>query len=283
MSPYFHATNVAIGIGALSLQAVAGPSITVHAAALAIHISVEASRRGYTRYQTNKYLDTMNTQLFQPRGLYALIMTYKPNSNAADEVVDLNKQITSAVGKRYEGHGSKFGASSGKTKGDFQLPAAAPLVFPELDNMSGDQKQSAFKKHGGFLGDYFDRRAQASFEAENPESRLNVAPRKEFASRFSDPNHPANSGSLMALATGGKVPGRRERRTARPRRQRPLDGVRNQVGMSRSGKKTGVMGTLKKAMKEVSAIPLEAMNLDTNASSRMYTISWSSTCRARRR
>jgi hypothetical protein len=71
MSPYFHTTNIAIGLGALTLQGVAGPNIMIQAAAFAIHLSVEASRRGYTRYQTNKYLDTMNEKVFKPRRLYA--------------------------------------------------------------------------------------------------------------------------------------------------------------------------------------------------------------------
>src|SRR6266536_2491077 len=105
MSPYFHVTNVSIGIAALVMYAVAGPSLTMHAAALAIHGSVEASRRGYTSYQTNRYIDTMNDKLFKPRGLYAMIMTYKPDSGSADQVVDLNASIVKAVGKRYDGDG----------------------------------------------------------------------------------------------------------------------------------------------------------------------------------
>ena len=49
-----------------------------------------------------------------------------------------------------------------------------------------------------------DRRANATYNAENPDSSLSTgAP--EFKSRYADPNHPASSGSLISLVTGGKV------------------------------------------------------------------------------
>ena len=44
-----------------------------------------------------------------------MIMTYKSESTSADEVVDLNQNITKAVSARYDGHGSKLSQSSGKT------------------------------------------------------------------------------------------------------------------------------------------------------------------------
>jgi hypothetical protein len=186
----------------------------IQAAAFAIHLSVEASRRGYTRYQTNKYLDTMNEKVFKPRRLYALIMTYKPTSASADTVVDLNTSITKAVGARSTSNPSflsKFSSSSGKTIGDIQLPLSAPHVFPALDTMDPTKKESFMQKHGGFMNDYFDRRAQAKFEAENPGSRLNVVPRKEFASRYANPNHAVHSGGLVSFVSGGHVQGIRGR------------------------------------------------------------------------
>jgi hypothetical protein len=193
----------------------------------------------------------MNDKLFKPRGLYAMIMTYKPNSTSADEVVDLSHNITQAVGTRYDGHGHKFSQSSGKT-GELQLPQAAPIVFPELDALPEGEKESAFKKSGHFLGDYFDRRAQAKFEAENPDSKLNVASRKEFASRFSDPNHAVYSGGLLAFASGGAIPGKKARRAAR---RYPAQGdVNGQNATVRPGQRTGLIGTLKKQLKEVSYI-----------------------------
>ncbi|KAK9343589.1 hypothetical protein V1522DRAFT_431525 [Lipomyces starkeyi] len=52
-----------------------------------------------------------------------------------------------------------------------------------------------------------------------PRKSLAVPIDSQFASRYSDPNHPANSGSLIALVTGGKVDPRRRRRERRARRK----------------------------------------------------------------
>lgn len=58
----------------------------------------------------------------------------------------------------------------------------------------------------------------------------------EFASRFSDPNHPANSGSLISLLTGGHVnPAKRKRdlrnarRIARGKKTRDPDEPRSRI------------------------------------------------------
>jgi hypothetical protein len=40
---------------------------------------------------------------------------------------------------------------------------------------------------------------------ENPESALAAGPKPTFSSRFADPSHAANSGSLVALISGGAV------------------------------------------------------------------------------
>jgi hypothetical protein len=39
----------------------------------------------------------------------------------------------------------------------------------------------------------------------NPDSHLSQGPKPTFTSRYADPNHPASSGDLIALVTGGKV------------------------------------------------------------------------------
>ena len=49
--------------------------------------------------------------------------------------------------------------------------------------------------------------------SENPNSSLAADQTEaQFASRYSDPNHPASSGSLVALVTGGAMQGGRARR-----------------------------------------------------------------------
>lgn len=62
--------------------------------------------------------------------------------------------------------------------------------------------------------------------SENPDSVLAATPAAGFASRYSDPNHPASSGSLIALVTGGAVNpnGWRQEKRARRTRRRENDG-----------------------------------------------------------
>ncbi len=157
----------------------------------------------------------MNEEFFKPRGLYCLIMTYKPDSTASHTRVDINQTISN-----YSNPASSAArqtlrnlrTSSGKTYGELELPESAPLIFPGLDKLAEDSNEAAKNKgkmtsrSGKFVADYFDRRAQAKWTHENPNSKLAVPiARPEYASRFSDPNHPANNGSIISLLTGGKV------------------------------------------------------------------------------
>lgn len=176
----------------------------VHVGALVVHTSVELGRRQYVKYESNKYLDQMNEKFFKPHGLYALVMAYNPDSNDLVESVDLNTHLLTSIASRDSGRGGRFANSSGHTR-EIEIPESAPLIFPELDALPEGEKENVFKRTGKNLGDYFDRRAQAKFEKENPGSKLNVQQERHFASRFSDPNHPANSGSLVALLSGGKI------------------------------------------------------------------------------
>jgi hypothetical protein len=54
------------------------------------------------------------------------------------------------------------------------------------------------------MEDYYDRRSHAEFEAKHPNSKVPTVPRKEFAGRYADPNHPASQGGIVSIVTGGK-------------------------------------------------------------------------------
>jgi hypothetical protein len=203
----------------------------------------------------------MNNEFFKPRGLYCLIVTYKPESNSAHETLDINKAITSymnpAEGKM-KAFGQSMRLSSGKTYGEMELPEAAPLIFPALDSVAEDNsaegvnKRNKLKSKQKFVADYFDRRAQARYAAENPGSALAVpASEKQFASRYSDPNHPANSGSLVSLITGGAIDlkARRDRRRGSKRVRRAVrrgEVVTDKTHLRRGGREGIVKRILKK-------------------------------------
>lgn len=93
-------------------------------------------------------------------------MTYKPDSTSASVTVDLD---TAAAVTNQEPSGlfhkskQRFKASDGKT---CEIPECAPLTFPGLDELQGEDSSFAHAQPQGrkaFIADYFDKRAQASF------------------------------------------------------------------------------------------------------------------------
>ncbi|KAH7313885.1 hypothetical protein B0I35DRAFT_436051 [Stachybotrys elegans] len=200
-SSWFHVTNAGVLVASNAAALTMGISPVAHLASTAIHVGVEAARRGYVNHQQNHYLDVMNEQFFKPRGLYCMVVKYSPSSSDVIQDVNMEQNITQSIGARQDQ--SKWrgylNSSAMKIENDIDLPPTAPLVFPGLD----EQPSSSFKQFGHVMDDYKNRRAAAKFEAENPNSRMPAAPRKEFASAYGDPNSAANSGGLISLATNG--------------------------------------------------------------------------------
>lgn len=254
------------------------PDLIVHFAAVIVHTSIETGRRVYNTKKlvdsrnifdpwsdkatsrTNTYLDQMNETLFKPHGLYAMIMTYKSGSSQASELINVNDHIANSVYARQSGGRSNYRSASGKTHGAAEMPEACPLIFPNLQAASGVEKENAFKRAANFAREYSDRRAQATFEAKNPNtSQLHVGPRQEFSSRFADPNHPVNNGGLITLLTGGvysPAARKRERRALRDARRAemglPPRGRRKSSARSETGQKGGLLSSAKRKLHEVS-------------------------------
>ncbi|KAL7957648.1 hypothetical protein V8C34DRAFT_314657 [Trichoderma compactum] len=235
-SPWINAINVA----AIAVQHVPEP-ITI-AVSIAAQITTQVSLQAHSRSKTNTFLNKMNAEFFRPLGLIAIIMTWKPSR--VGEVVTqvtfdaaLEQATQNASGPRPgmgAGIGNKMQASHGTT--NFEWPESAPLVFPTLDKLAdsvegrqaveeaGKKQPNGMMRSMIFAMEYMDKRSQAQWANRHPESRLaqlNVKPK--FHSRYADPNHPASSGSLLALLTGGAVGGsvsdrkqsRRDRKAAR--------------------------------------------------------------------
>jgi hypothetical protein len=248
-SPVFDVINLAcFAVGLV-------PNPIAMAVSTAVQVGSRTAQEIQSRTRRNTYLDQINESLFKPRGLYCMIMTFKPD-NPHDPVLGINfaasgglsatdqalVKATSIPDSELRQKLQKMRLTSGTSKGEMSLPESAPLIYPAIDaaaeaaleaaegSSSGAQpalsesKKEKLSSKGGFLANYFDRRAQASYAGLHPESRLAVPPpEKKFASRFSDPNHPANSGTILGLLTGGhfdpkaKQRGRRAQRRARKR------------------------------------------------------------------
>ena len=217
MTPLFHVANAAIALGSIPI-----PSMIGQVSAMAVGTAVQISSKQYTKYQTNKYLDNMNEEVFKHRGLYVAIMSFEPDSSQAGEVVDVNtNRVTASAGRIGGIHSERFRTSSGTTHGEFELPQAAPLVYPDLNELPENQRTNRMNKTG-FLDDYLDRRAQAKFDSQNPGSRL-AAPQPTFASSWSDPTAGVhNSSNLRDMVTGTRGSGGDSvRGRGREHRQRP--------------------------------------------------------------
>ncbi|KAF2274487.1 uncharacterized protein EI97DRAFT_401994 [Westerdykella ornata] len=202
-------------IQAINLAAFAGMAVPMPfsiAVSLAVKKVADAASELHSRSKTNLFLDRVNESFFAPRGLVALVMTWKPGQK--DNMLtraefDMQSSIVEASSGSNRHH--MFQSSSGASS--FEWPATAPLVFPALDELAdadddgaNAKKQSAVKRSTKFVGEYFDKRARAKWAGENPDSNLaNARGQEEFSSRYADPNHPASSGDPIALLTGGSL------------------------------------------------------------------------------
>lgn len=239
---YFNATNLAVALSVMSYTLSVAPSAIVHFTALAVHTSIEAGRRLYISKKTNSYIDEINAYYFQPRGLYAMIMTYKPDSKDSSSTLDFDTATATAVDTRHNTDSKPstqdYKSSSGKMLNQ-QIPECCPLIFPELERASGEQKQNAFKRSLAFTRDYYDRRGQAEFAAKNPDSALNVQPEPQFAGSHGDPTSFSNSG-LLGVATGGRIDPRQRRWERRNMLRERLGKEGTPAGSS--GRRGGLLG-----------------------------------------
>ena len=123
------------------------------------------AQRTYGRYRNNSFLMRINESYFKPQGLYCLVMTYKPSSpNQPVEAFDLQSTVTKVVAGPGDSWASKLKSTmaptQGTTQGAAQIPIAAPLVYPQLDEAAKKNK-NWFQRSTAFAADYMDRRAQA--------------------------------------------------------------------------------------------------------------------------
>lgn len=211
-NPWLQAINLA------SLAAQNVPEPVTLAVSIATKMASDAASEIHSRAKTNAFLDKTNEEYFKPKGLVALLMTWKPQDSSVVTTVDFDLGTT--ITSPRTGSKGMFGKLQSRMKPSsaatsFEFPETAPLVFPALEELATAtpespsaeaKKQNAIKRSGSFLTDYFDRRAVAKWAGDNPESKMaNLAPKPEFRSRYADPSHPASSGDLLAFVTGGKV------------------------------------------------------------------------------
>lgn len=250
------------------------PELAAQIVGTVVQVVAGTAKELQSRTRRNTFLDRVNQELFMPRGLYAMVMAFKdevpgqqprgPLSKLvgtagkalfSSERLDINQTVAKYSNPDPQMTRMRKGLQnirlvSGKTHGEIELPEAAALVYPDLDwaaqvdlesNGKGTDDEGMkekWKDAGKWVKDYLDRKAQASYEMEHQGSSLTVpsSSRPAFASRFSDPSHPANSGSLISLVTGGAVnpaARRQERRASKQDRRAMKREYKDQRRMTR--------------------------------------------------
>ncbi|KAJ5741050.1 hypothetical protein N7493_000922 [Penicillium malachiteum] len=202
------------------------PETEAQTTGILLSFAVGTARELQTRTRRNNYLDKVNQDSFMPRGLFAMVMSFKDkvpsqgNSNSvrgktvvSSQVLDINETAVkySTPDPETSNFERNLRLASGVTRGEIGLPESAPLVYPNLDHVAlqNASEQSRIPSRAGnfWLADYFDTKAQSEFEYHHPGSALAVpeSQRKKFTSRYNDPDHPVNNGRLICVMTSSTI------------------------------------------------------------------------------
>lgn len=91
-----------------------------------------------------------------------MVLTYKPGTTSQAYAVDISQPPSLQT--------------SSSSIDSPHLPTNAPLIFPEPEPTGSTGQQNKFKQIGNFIADYGDRRAQAKYAYEHPDSTLATPP-----------------------------------------------------------------------------------------------------------
>jgi hypothetical protein len=177
------ATQASKGLSVVFLAAgVVGmvPETVAQIVSTVVQVGVGTAIEVQRRYRANAFLNDMNEKLFRPRGLFALVVAYKPNARKQIEVGEYDPtssiaRFTESSGSAWKDNAPKLRTQSGKNFGELDIGEVAPLVYPSIEDArvgETEQQRSAWKKFEKFMGDYSDRRAQAVYVGVSGPSNL---------------------------------------------------------------------------------------------------------------
>ena len=152
-SPIFDVVMIATALASAYPDPVIGLGIQ------AVQVAVGIGQEIQERYRTNRFLTQANKEIFIPKGLYAMIVTYKTGGSEQPEVgverVDLEATAVAKYGGGFQADATvtesgdsekpgmlgdvkekmkQFRVASGETHGEAEMPViCAPLIFPALD------------------------------------------------------------------------------------------------------------------------------------------------------
>ncbi|KAF6810446.1 FAD binding domain protein [Colletotrichum musicola] len=225
-NPWINALNLA-GLADLPL-----PEPATLLFGIAVDLAVKAALEANSRVRSRNFLDHVNAEFFLPRGLVCLVATWKPDSSDEEVTVGFDGKVTTLSTHATDFRKSLKSIIAQQTSTDEELLTLqkrmqdkmrssqgmvgwsdpAPLSFPTIEELAASEagygngkKKGAMDRADRWIEEYTDKRAQIKWKDSNPDhSVANSLPRAEFRSRYADPNHPAASGDVVALVTGGR-------------------------------------------------------------------------------
>ncbi|KAK2765854.1 FAD binding domain protein [Colletotrichum kahawae] len=258
-NPYLYAINLA------GFADIIAPDPALTAFGILLGIAVEGVMEGQSRFKSNNFLDRMNADFFGPRDLMCFVATWRPDDTPGEVPVDFESKTTSEGPSVELSTGDKVSPEPSAPENetlhrikkllgerlrshdrilDWSNPA--PLMFPAVNELvlaqgiNGQKKKNGLDRAEIWLDDYMDRRAQVEWVNENPElSAAKALPKAEFKSRYADPSHPAASGDVVALVTGGRWQYKRKQTVSEGNIE--LDASQSKVKVE-DGKKTEIAG-----------------------------------------
>ncbi|KAH8835945.1 hypothetical protein DL96DRAFT_99869 [Flagelloscypha sp. PMI_526] len=197
------------------------------------------------RHRRTSFLDYANKHLFMPRGLFAMVMTFKddlsreqqqpgPLSQLSDrlgitlfssEKLDINQAAAKSISPDPSLSKLNKGIQSitfarGSTYGEIELPESAKLVYPDIDRameklieeepQSKEHFRQRLKSAGKAIQRYLDYKAQKAWDSEHPSSVL---------SSPADPKE-LSPGSLVSLLKGKPLSPSTSKRLAKKEAER---------------------------------------------------------------
>lgn len=126
--------------------------------------------------RSNNFLTKANDEIFKPRGLFCIVMSFRPD-DVPEGDVGMAPVDTSNVALKWldppkssiRMKANNFRASSGVTHGELEMPETAPLIYAdtgyaEISKPKDEEStRSSLSSSRKVAAAYFDKRAQAKY------------------------------------------------------------------------------------------------------------------------
>jgi hypothetical protein len=140
-SPALDAVNLAaFGVGF-------APGIAPMVVSMVVPVAVKMTKTRMVDTQAANFLEKANRDVFNPRGLTAIVTTL---SGKQGQTVSYDMRNSNGMDDQV-------------SAGQFTMPRSEELIYLDDGDVSPGQERSGLGKTGHFIGDYYDRRSQVQY------------------------------------------------------------------------------------------------------------------------